>query len=757
LGYENVLKEFNTNVYDFMEEKIGLTTNSQKKKGWYEIKHNEVIKRLKTLKAKGTKTLKEINKYILQGMKSNNKIRKRIHFINRYQKKHKQFPTIKEWTGMKQTINDCICKTKRIRNWAQKQIQKLVRDAEQRRIGQYIFKNLEDYDGNPKKFFQKLKSYSTVQQTIDVLRDPNDFTNISADPQQIKKWTEEYFTHVYKVKGVIKDKIECMRNARKGKEHQKLLVKITKEEMLQAILHMKNYTAPGMDKLPPEIYKAIAQNVEYTDILLNLFNLCLQKKYMTQEWKKAYIWLIHKKGDAMNLENYRPISLLNAQYKIFSTIITRRLEAYMSTNKFLSNSQLGFRRGMSTTEAINTLIHIYQDRKNNRWKKNIHTAFIDQAKAFDSVRYDIIQKSLKYYDVPQQFCEMIAAMYEGNTAQIITNAGLTENIPIKQGVRQGDVLSPLLYIIAINPILENINKEGKGYQLTGANGVCLTISVLAYADDIVLLASSRKDLIKMLQILKHNLDQYGININYDKSRYSSSLSVDTDIFLDKDHKLKYLHRSKSYRYLGLNINIQLDWKQDQSLTLNRLKYRTGIIKYKKLSPDIKIYVINKVIIPAMEYHMQFYIYNDICIHKIQSFLELNVRKWLKISEKTHHSFIYLRQENFGLGLHNIRMVNERAFMANILNNCLNTNNNQCKQATSIMIVNNKFIRNNQIHMLNIMKENQTIPLHPVRPTPVVTIIDYINYRLTIRKNSYGCINRHLLYYVLYSHKLSFNH
>lgn len=127
----------------------------------------------------------------------------------------------------------------------------------------------------------------------------------------------------------------------------------------------------------------------------------------------------------------------------------------METNDFISNLQQGFRQKCGTFNHINTLINILQDRKNGIRgnTKDICLTYVDIKKAFDSVETIIIQKTLRHYGIPEDFIKLITNIYTENEASISTTFGETKPIKIQRGVRQGDGLSPLLFIIILNPII----------------------------------------------------------------------------------------------------------------------------------------------------------------------------------------------------------------------------------------------------------------------------------------------------------------
>jgi hypothetical protein len=157
---------------------------------------------------------------------------------------------------------------------------------------------------------------------------------------------------------------------------------ITKDEFYKAI--GKSYKAPGRSAIPYEVLKNLPNNV--LDLYVQLFNQILIHKNIPESWKIAHISLLEK--DPHNTQNplcYRPISLLECQYKIFSAIIYGRIKNHIYNNNHISPLQLGFKKGVSTHSHITTLINTLEDAK--QFHKTLHIASIDLVKAYDCIQH----------------------------------------------------------------------------------------------------------------------------------------------------------------------------------------------------------------------------------------------------------------------------------------------------------------------------------------------------------------------------------
>ncbi|CAG5026746.1 unnamed protein product [Parnassius apollo] len=157
-------------------------------------------------------------------------------------------------------------------------------------------------------------------------------------------------------------------------------------------------------------------------------------------------------------------------------------------DKYQPIEQAGFRSGFSTTDHIQVLQQVME--KYKEFNRPLYIAFIDYAKAFDTISQNAIWEAMKKYHINQNYIRVLKNIYEGSVSQVkLETRGL--DIPICRGVRQGDPLSPKLFIMVLQYIFDNLN-----WQLDGIRVNQDQLTHLRFADDFVLFAETSKRLEK---------------------------------------------------------------------------------------------------------------------------------------------------------------------------------------------------------------------------------------------------------------------
>ena len=218
-------------------------------------------------------------------------------------------------------------------------------------------------------------------------------------------------------------------------------------EIAAAINSMPNKKAAGVDGIPAEFYKA---DVGLSAKLLQpLLAKAWQSCVFPDEWTDGIIVKIPKKGNLKICDNWRGISVLPAVSKIIEKIVLERMKKAIYAT--IAREQAGFISGSSCIDHINTLRLVIEQCAEHR--SPLHLAFVDFEKAFDSIDRNCIWNALSRRGTPQKIINIIRATYEGAKCRVLHNGKLSEPFEVKSGVRQGCILSPMLFLIVLDDVI----------------------------------------------------------------------------------------------------------------------------------------------------------------------------------------------------------------------------------------------------------------------------------------------------------------
>ena len=298
-------------------------------------------------------------------------------------------------------------------------------------------------------------------------------------------------------------------------DRQKCEGYITKQEYLSAVAKIKNNKSPGPDGIPNEFHKMFSK--ELSAFLITVFNECFDKGTITFSQKISVVALIHKKGSKYDLKNYRPISLTCTDYKILAQILADRMHTIL--DKVISFDQSGYVKGRFLGHNIRTVEEVIYLSKKHQLDGII--AFLDFAKAFDSIEWGFIYESLNKLNFGQNFIKWIKTLYADPKMLIKNNGWLTEHISVTRSVKQGCPVSALLFIVAIKMLSIRLKQNNliQGLKVRSLLDCDSNkeFKTLQYADDIMLLTKDEESLKFALQDIHSFSKQAGTRLNLEKS------------------------------------------------------------------------------------------------------------------------------------------------------------------------------------------------------------------------------------------------
>jgi hypothetical protein len=225
---------------------------------------------------------------------------------------------------------------------------------------------------------------------------------------------------------------------------EELNIPFTYEEIVHAISALPNGKAPAADGIIIEMLKYTIQFI--SPILLILFNKILESGVFPDDWARALIIPLLKKGAVNDPNNYRGISLCSSLNKVFMKILYISLSKWVENNNILGGEQAGFRKARSTTDNIfvfQCLIQKYLSKKGGR----CYSLYIDFSKAFDSVPHNLLWFKLLNIGIHGNIIKVLQSMYSKLESAIVSREGTSEFFRMLNGTRQGCLVSPPLFII----------------------------------------------------------------------------------------------------------------------------------------------------------------------------------------------------------------------------------------------------------------------------------------------------------------------
>ena len=372
-------------------------------------------------------------------------------------------------------------------------------------------------------------------------------------------------------------------------ENNREEAQITTDEVKDAIAKMKNRKSPGDDELPVEILRAGGECV--IKQLHKMYNTAYITERIPSDWQKGVISPIYKKGEKTSCDNHRGITLLSHAGKIYSRILENRLRDCVEN--VLDDSQFGFRPGRGTTDA--TFIVKLLLEKSWEWGIDKYVLFIDLEKAFDRVDRGSLWQILQdpHYNIPTKLVRVIKSMYTQSTNKVMTQDIESDWFEIKSGVRQGDVLSPLLFVIFMDKCLRDIRTEH-----------CREETVM-YADDVVAIADSAVDIQDVASRWWNGMKANGMKINTKKGKTEYVVVSRTPELYDIYMEHNKINQTENYCHLGVNVGTE---NLQETEIGNRIsKYNANVVmmypilKDKHVPKECKIIVYKSILKPILLY------------------------------------------------------------------------------------------------------------------------------------------------------------
>ena len=379
-----------------------------------------------------------------------------------------------------------------------------------------------------------------------------DDSTISVNQQEVLAHWREAFKKLLNPDGGAIEISEYTGLGRISFDTSSLDAEITSAEIHFAVHRAKKGKAIGFDEIPMEVL----QNDQCMNVLLTLFNKCFNSGRIPEIWSCGIINPVIKDGkkDHRDPNNYRGITITSAAYKLYCSIINNRLYNWFELNNGLCDEQGGFRSGRCTGDHISSLGYIIETR--NKKKQDTYAAFIDFSKAYDRINRSLLWHKLSMLGVSNKMLNSLKSLYQNVQCTVRINGICSEWFQVETGLKQGCILSPLLFNGFVNDLVQELNALECGIKF---NDISM-LSVLLYADDIVILSDDDIRLQTMLNSLNSWCIRWGLVINVEKSKivhFRSPSITRSDFNLPcGDANIETVCR---YKYLGVILTEHLDF------------------------------------------------------------------------------------------------------------------------------------------------------------------------------------------------------
>lgn len=393
-------------------------------------------------------------------------------------------------------------------------------------------------------------------------------------------------------------------------------------EVEKAIRSLKCHKSPGSDGITAEMLQAGGEQLARQ--IHKLCNKAWHEGTIPEEWSKSILVPIPKKGDLSQCHNYRTISLINHTGKVFLTVLLNRLKPLL--DPYLSEEQAGFRKDRNTVQQI--LILRLLAEKAKRQGKKIFNCFIDFQKAFDTIKHKVIWATLKSYGVEAKMVALLQKIYESGQSAVRIGKENGEWFRTDVGTRQGDPMSPLLFIAYLDRVMDQVKQNTCGINVGG-----ILINNLRFADDIDLLDENISSLRSQIEQTKDAAELAGLLLNTNKTKIMVFGERNPDDRIQVAGET--IENVERFEYLGS----LLTWDNNCSEEIRRrIGKATGVLaslkhiwNSRKLKTDNKLKVLTTCVFSVLLYASETWTLKELDKKKLLAFEMKCYRRILRVS------------------------------------------------------------------------------------------------------------------------------
>ncbi|KAL4301309.1 hypothetical protein AHAS_Ahas17G0288000 [Arachis hypogaea] len=427
----------------------------------------------------------------------------------------------------------------------------------------------------------------------------------STDPQELEECAIEFYRDLFC--NVEQVELDVMGNQELPSLSREVIESLTrnvsKEEVRKVVIGMNSFKAPGADGFQAFFFK------EYWEVVGTEVWELVKKAFAGFDLDSALfdtlVVLIPKVDNPSRMKEFRPISLCNVIYKIITKVVVERLRPFLQD--IIGPLQGGFIPGRGAPDNIIVTQEVLHFMKKTKSKKGVLAFKIDLEKAYDRVSWEFLEQSLLMFGFPGTIISLIMKCVKSSSLSLMWNVNRLDGFQPKRGLRQGDPMSPYLFVICMERLSCLIARQvevGRWKPVTVSRGGPV-ISHLLFADDLILFCKEKKSqVLHVLDTISTFCRASGMKVNFDKSRAICSMNVSRqrkDLFTG----ISSIRFANSLgKYLGVPLKHGRVTKADFNDVVDKLTNRLASWKGRFLNKAGRICLAKSVLSSIPIYRMQ---------------------------------------------------------------------------------------------------------------------------------------------------------